>query len=487
MRPVRSSRRVAAPVSALLIVAALCAIGVVHAQEVLPTFNVRNYGAVGNGTTNDTAAIQKADDAAAKAGGGTVYFPAGTYSAMGIKQDSNVHFLGDIGSTLLHRNGTSATPIVTSRLTKTRGSMSAGSNTLSVTSAYRMVPGAIVGIRGAGGPSEVQKTTLTAAVTAGAGLFMLKQPNGWGVNVRNYVLIGNEIISYQGISGNALMSVRRGLFGTRAAAHSAGARVSQAQGLYARITSVVGTTIGLDRPAVKGVSSANVWTGAVNMSLRGLTIDGRRPANPSPAVPVVSVRYELARWVSVENNSFVKAVHGGVKLDQGTSDSVIANNVFLENGNPDDGMGSAVWLGRSVAYNAVNDNYIGGDSHIGVSIDDRTVGSTEWDGSSEDNLIRHNIVDIPPIDGQAAIFVSGSNRNQIVENDVRSTKRGIAVVRSLQGTNPGDSEGNVVRDNLMSNHSWGLHATGSYNTFINNLIELTEDPIVDTGVGNTFS
>lgn len=40
--------------------------------------SVRNYGATGNGVTNDTAAVQAAIDAI-PASGGTVYFPAGTY------------------------------------------------------------------------------------------------------------------------------------------------------------------------------------------------------------------------------------------------------------------------------------------------------------------------------------------------------------------------------------------------------------------------
>jgi hypothetical protein len=52
---------------------------------------------------------------------------------MGVKQDSNVHFLGGVGATLRHRNGTSATPIVTNRLPSTRGSIPAGSSTLTVT------------------------------------------------------------------------------------------------------------------------------------------------------------------------------------------------------------------------------------------------------------------------------------------------------------------------------------------------------------------
>ena len=41
--------------------------------------NVRDYGATGDGTTDDTAAIQAAMSAAHSVGGGTVYFPVGTY------------------------------------------------------------------------------------------------------------------------------------------------------------------------------------------------------------------------------------------------------------------------------------------------------------------------------------------------------------------------------------------------------------------------
>jgi len=42
-------------------------------------YNVKTFGAVGDGLTNDAPAIQAALDAAAKAGGGTVYLPVGTY------------------------------------------------------------------------------------------------------------------------------------------------------------------------------------------------------------------------------------------------------------------------------------------------------------------------------------------------------------------------------------------------------------------------
>ncbi|TFH46263.1 MAG: hypothetical protein E4H01_10265, partial [Lysobacterales bacterium] len=43
-------------------------------------FNVRTHGAKGDGLANDYRAIQNAVDAASKAGGGTVFFPPGTYA-----------------------------------------------------------------------------------------------------------------------------------------------------------------------------------------------------------------------------------------------------------------------------------------------------------------------------------------------------------------------------------------------------------------------
>jgi polygalacturonase len=64
-------------------------------------YNVRAYGAAGNGKKLDSAAINKAIDAAAKAGGGTVLVPAGTYLSGSIHLKSNIHLLIDAGATIL--------------------------------------------------------------------------------------------------------------------------------------------------------------------------------------------------------------------------------------------------------------------------------------------------------------------------------------------------------------------------------------------------
>ena len=57
--------------------------------------NAISYGATGNGSTDDTTAVQKALDAANAAGGGTIYFPAGTYVVGNLNLYSNTVLYGD--------------------------------------------------------------------------------------------------------------------------------------------------------------------------------------------------------------------------------------------------------------------------------------------------------------------------------------------------------------------------------------------------------
>ncbi len=70
------------------------------------TYDVRNFGAKGDGVTVDTKAINDAIDAASKAGGGTVYFPAGNYLSFSIHLKSFITLYLDNGSVLLAADST---------------------------------------------------------------------------------------------------------------------------------------------------------------------------------------------------------------------------------------------------------------------------------------------------------------------------------------------------------------------------------------------
>ncbi|MGA2679459.1 MAG: glycosyl hydrolase family 28-related protein [Sedimentisphaerales bacterium] len=64
-------------------------------------YNVKFYGAKGNGTAVESNAINKAIEAASKAGGGTVYFPAGNYLTGSIRLKSNICLFLDQGATII--------------------------------------------------------------------------------------------------------------------------------------------------------------------------------------------------------------------------------------------------------------------------------------------------------------------------------------------------------------------------------------------------
>jgi polygalacturonase len=74
--------------------------GAVRGANTVPFFNVLDYGAHQDGSSNSTEAIQSAIRAANAAGGGTVYFPPGTYVTGPIELVNNLALYVDAGATL---------------------------------------------------------------------------------------------------------------------------------------------------------------------------------------------------------------------------------------------------------------------------------------------------------------------------------------------------------------------------------------------------
>ena len=67
----------------------------------LGIFDVRQYGAAGDGKTVDSPAINRAIEAASQAGGGVVLFPAGSYICFSIRLKSQVHLHLEQGATII--------------------------------------------------------------------------------------------------------------------------------------------------------------------------------------------------------------------------------------------------------------------------------------------------------------------------------------------------------------------------------------------------
>ncbi len=77
----------------------LCVGGFARAE--VPVFDVRQHGAVGDGKTHDTTAINKAVKACAAAGGGQVKFPPGKYLTGTINLESNVTLMLEAGAEII--------------------------------------------------------------------------------------------------------------------------------------------------------------------------------------------------------------------------------------------------------------------------------------------------------------------------------------------------------------------------------------------------
>lgn len=79
----------------------VAALGAPAAEGSSGWLSVRAFGAKGDGAATDSPAINRAIEEAAKAGGGTVYFPAGVYLSYSVRLKSKVGLYLDHGAVLL--------------------------------------------------------------------------------------------------------------------------------------------------------------------------------------------------------------------------------------------------------------------------------------------------------------------------------------------------------------------------------------------------
>ncbi len=285
--------------------------------------NVTSYGAVGNGITDDTAAIQAAALAAA-ASGKQLYFPAGTYVvSQALRMPSNTTWLAVPGTaTLITTNGNPLVTVVQAQNDTINGLGFAGSTTAANPSAL------VIGYQAQG----LRLINATVRDTSGIGV-LLSDVNDTTVVNADFSNIGN---SPAGLTQDA-----QGVAFTNDAAG------------FGSGNSVVGSTffgMGLDAISATGQSGFQAVSNTVTNG----------PINPGwgqlPAAPAGIYGNQDSDLV-VADNSIQGASGNGIDIANSSTVAVYQNTV-TGNG----GAGIGVYSDRfaTVSWNtALNNNVMG--------------------------------------------------------------------------------------------------------------------------------
>lgn len=294
-------------------------------------------------------------------------------------------------------NGVALGGLLDNRVYGTTGSITSGANTLTVASSTGMRVGSAIGVMGAAGGSANQQTTINQGGGIGAAdttvtltsVTGFPSPSGTGFLTTpnyNYILIDSEIIGYSNASGSTLQSLTRGNFGTSAASHLNGATVQGLLALVSEITAISGNTITLLDNASFTVTSAQVQTGASNITIDGdVTLDCLYTNRATTLNPKsVGISLTLAAGVTLADSVKMRQCqHAGVFMVASRKNKI--GGQFKTLGRPATGLGSDVFTFSS-SYNRINTVSHDDGSYM-LILDDRSNEFYRYDGSSSNNQV----------------------------------------------------------------------------------------------------
>lgn len=390
-------------------------------------------------------------------------------SSIAILLPSHVHWSGN--NTVIH----STAPFVTNNTVppngminnltySTTGSISSGSNSLTVASATGAEVGSMVSVLGANGPEIKQFTTINQAGGIGAGdtSFTVTSTSGWSTTITNYLEIGSEILSCSGGTGTTFTGCARGLFGTTAASHANGVTVNAVGNFFSRITTVSGTTLTLMDNAAATVTSAKVGIGTQDISLEGsLTIDAQSNGSTDRGLDGVvftgATRCNIASSVKFQNIDDY-----GVALVYGSRYNYV-DGVYQNNST--DQLAADVLIFGNSSYNTVRtvSHNVGTKA---LAIDDRSNSYNVGDGPSNNNFAVLGPITgggYGPTSGQPAIDIEGGSSYNFVQVpylDVKAGGYGIGIISAQWTTNP-VPQGNTVTFGFINDATGtALYSTG---------------------------
>lgn len=232
-------------------------------------------------------------------------------------------------------------------------------------------------------------------------------------------------------------------------------------------------------PTGEGMTPIIAGTDISNITVRGLTLDGNKPADyagdSADGIVLDGVTNATIEQCAVSNFG-----HGGVVAQNGSTGIIVQDNAFAGNGYLADTFGAACWIfARSqgiVRRNTFDDEW------IGVALDDRSVMDSPDDGQIFDSVVRDNT-----LIAAVGLLLAGVRDSCVVHNDV-TAGRGVLVYPE-QGDPVTPAENVVIARNTLREADgsggglvvgpdtsliWGIE-----NTYINCVFE-----VVDQSAGN---
>lgn len=246
-----------------------------------------------------------------------------------------------------------------------------------------VVPGAQIGIFNAveypsiaqtlGGNinSSVTAFTFTDATSAGATL------GGPPLTVGSssaHLKIDSEILSCVVDASGAVTSVVRGVLGTTAASHTAGAAITLMTTQRYNIVSVVGTTVTLDGTLPRSFTSALAQLGSVDAKLSGsFLIDGEYDHVANIGYIWMGLSTVLSNRFTVEADCrILNAPHGGF-FQWGCNNVRVRGSSIESCGRPLSNVGSAIWGFGGGTENTVQFDLVT-DGYLTVALDNKSFG-----------------------------------------------------------------------------------------------------------------
>jgi hypothetical protein len=417
--------------------------------------NVRNYGATGNGTTDDRAAIQRALDAARP--GESVYFPAGTYfiRATLAVRTSNVRVYGD-GDASTVRGDTVAYHLFTVHNSgQTLTAVSFDSLRFLGPRIFDKTVNAGNGV----GMNNATNTQFTACTFEGCGTPIADGSNATGTTVNNCRFLdwGNV-----GIFANAGAAIRNSSFEQHDGSAQDGIT---SHGVYLHSNS---NNCVIENCSFSGVRyyGIQIFGQDAGSTISNVRINGNRFSNNAQDIVVQTVAPTISQ-ISITNNSFSGTRGWPVQLKKG-SDLHVDDNSF--SGTP----AGAVLVGDWSIDDA-------GGSLTNISVDRNTYsggGTTPQyvfflsgaRGTLSNVSVQGNRVDAfrEPGSYQAAAIYLEEARGATIANNILTMATGAGSVNICAGVRVGGGNSVQVTGNRVegsgTRYAYGVYALNLANT-----------------------